>query len=84
MILREYKGQFLNAKEIAQHYNKWFRINCTANKVSSTMRVLTAKGYVIKDERGKTNLYKAGQLNTTLKAMFGETTLELGRGLKNE
>jgi len=46
------------------------------------MRVLTAKGYVIKDERSKANLYKAGQLNTTLKAMFGETKLELGRGLK--
>ncbi len=82
MILREHKGQFLSAKEIAQHYNKWFRINCTANKVSSTMRVLTAKGYVIKDVRGKANLYKAGNLHTTLKAMFGETTLELGRGLK--
>ena len=82
MILREHKGQFLSAKEIAQHYNKWFRINVTPNKVSSTMRVLTAKGYVIKDERSKANLYKAGQLNTTLKAMFGETKLELGRGLK--
>ena len=46
------------------------------------MRVLTAKGHVIKDERGKTNLYKAGNLHTTLKAMFGETTLKLGRGLK--
>jgi hypothetical protein len=81
MILREHEGQFLSAKEIAQHYNKWFRLNCTPNKVSSTMRVLTAKGAVIKNERNKANHYKAGKLNTTLKAMFGETHLELGRGL---
>ena len=48
------------------------------------MRLLTAKGYVIKKEGRKGNLYQAGNLHTTLKAMFGETELKLGRGVKNE
>ena len=84
MVLREKRGEFLDAKTIAQYYEDWFRRGCTANKVSSTMRLLTAKGHVIKKEGHKTNLYQAGNLHTTLKAMFGETELKLGRGIKNE
>ena len=82
MILREKKGQFLNAKEIATFYTDWFRKGCSPNSVSSTMRSLVAKGWVRVDDSARNKLYACGDTQPTLKSLFGETEMVLGRGEK--
>ena len=82
LVLRENEGQFLNSKEIATFYTNWFRKSCSPNSVSSTMRSLVAKGWVRVDDSARNKLYACGDTQTTLKSLFGETEMVLGRGEK--
>lgn len=82
MVLREKKGQFLSAKEIANYCTDWFRKGCSSNSVSSTMRVLTARGWVNVDDTSKNKKYACASGTMPLNSLFGETDMVLGRGGK--
>jgi len=80
MVLLEKKGQFLNSKEIARYMTDWFRKGGSANSVASTMRVLTARGWVKVDDTSRNKRYAWADDNASLKSLFGETNMVLGRG----
>ena len=82
LVLREKDGQFLDAKEIATYFREWFRKGCSPNAVSSTMRVLTARGWVKVDDSERLKKYASANTEIPLKTLFGETTMALGRGDK--
>ncbi len=82
MVLREKKGQFLSAKEIANYCTDWFRKGCSSNSVSSTMRVLTARGWVNVDDTSRNKKYACASGTMPLNSLFGETDMVLGRGGK--
>jgi len=81
MVLRE-NSQFLSAKEIAQYFTDWFRKGCSPNSVSSTMRVLTARGWVKVDDTSRNKKYACAKGDIPLNMLFGETDEVLGRGEK--
>lgn len=82
LVFLEKEGQFLESKEIANYFTDWFRNGCSPNRVSSTMRVLTARGWVKVDDTSRNNKYALADSKVSLKTLFGETTLTLGRGDK--
>ena len=82
MILREFEGEALTAKQISHFYVSWFRKSCTPSKVSSCMQVMTGNGWVRKEDIGKIKGYRIVDTKTPLQTLFGETEMVLGRGEK--
>ena len=81
IILRAFPNQELTAEDIASHYRDWFRLSCSPNKISSSIRTLLKAGWVRKtavaSQRAAT--YSIIDETTPLKSLFGETEEMLGR-----
>jgi hypothetical protein len=73
-ILREFVNHPLTASEVSSCWNQWFGSSCSAHKSANLLKILTAKGFVMKIKRG-TELATYYSLNNdeSLKSMFGES-----------
>ena len=80
IILRAFPQESLSAHEIATCYRDWFRMSCSAAKISSSIKTLIKNGWVQKFdvESGKAFTYTINDTKTPLKLLFGEVD-NLGR-----
>ncbi len=74
IILRAFPQESLSAHEIATYYRDWFRMSCSAAKISSSIKTLIKNGWVQKFdvESGKAFTYTINDTKTPLKLLFGE------------
>tara|TARA_Y100000310_G_scaffold335710_1_gene418446 strand:+ start:505 stop:1224 length:720 start_codon:yes stop_codon:yes gene_type:complete len=78
IILRAFPNEDLSSDEIATHYRDWFRMSCSAAKISSSIKTLIKNKWVTKFDGGRVFTYTINDTKTPLKSLFGEKD-NLGR-----
>ena len=80
IILRAFPHGNLTSDEIAGLYRDWFRMSCSAAKISSSIKTLIKNKWVNKfdDGGGRAFTYTINDTQTPLKSLFGEEE-NLGR-----
>ena len=72
IILRAFPNEDLSSDEIAGHYRDWFRMSCSAAKISSSMKTLIKNGWAHKFD-GRVFTYSINDTTSSLKSLFGES-----------